>query len=98
MMGYAMAVNKQSICDIPSSLMVKLLPRLPSHEVEKFKYASDFAIVNPASETASVAIEESNAKILADFPSFKTKERRPPIKGINISNKTIISQNAKPRM
>jgi hypothetical protein len=66
-----------------------LLPKLPIHEAEKNKLPGAF-VVNPKIETANVISEISNAHALAILSAFKTKEIKPPIKGININNRTII--------
>jgi hypothetical protein len=59
---------------MPSSLIVKLLPRLPNHEVEKFRLPGASAMVKPDIATANVAIEETNAPTRAVFPSFIKKK------------------------
>jgi hypothetical protein len=67
-----------------------LLPRLPNHEVEKANCSGVFAMVKPKTDTAKVAKAINKAHPRAAFSSFKKKETTPPIKGININNKTII--------
>jgi hypothetical protein len=47
-------------------------------------------VVKPKSEAANVIIETNNAQNLANFSFFKMKEIKPPAKGNNINNKTII--------